>query len=200
MVYFRLRWEGSHSWSSAVVSKMTRLQGLVGSNPTPSATEIITGSADSSLFVMSAPYAQIKTPFIVLNYAWLHRGSNSHRRMTPNEEGVPMFERQTTRNHLPELQRRLEAGWRVEEPLLQRSVLHRRGWTSICVRGCDCRNGERSVLIVDEPEIQHFAQRRFAIFWECESHDHRSLRNHDRCAVWPYCRSYGLNVRFTGTR
>lgn len=53
-----------------------------------------------------------------------------------------MYERQTTRHHLPELQRRLEEGWHVEEPLLRRSVLHgvdgRRSVFEVVIR----KNGE----------------------------------------------------------
>ena len=76
-----------------------------------------------------------------------------------------MFELQTTRHHLPELQRRLDEGWHIEEPLLHRSVLHglhgRRSVFEVVI----CRNGERrAIALSDEPEVEHFlAQQKFAI-------------------------------------
>lgn len=76
-----------------------------------------------------------------------------------------MFELQTTRHHLPELQRRLAEGWYIEEPLLHRSVLHgpdgRRSVFEVVIR----KNGERrAIALSDEPEIECFlTQRKFAI-------------------------------------
>jgi hypothetical protein len=76
-----------------------------------------------------------------------------------------MIELQTTRHHLPELQRRLADGWYIEEPLLRRSVLHgldgRRSIFEVVIR----KNGERrAIALSDEPEIERFlAQRGLAI-------------------------------------
>jgi hypothetical protein len=72
---------------------------------------------------------------------------------------------QPTHNHLPELRRRLEAGWHVEEPLLQRSVLHGIDGRRAVIEVVICRDGERSVLaLCDDPDVQHFVgEHRFDI-------------------------------------
>ena len=68
-----------------------------------------------------------------------------------------MLQLSPTQNHLPELQRRLEAGWRIEEPLLQRSVLHGLHGRQAVLEVVLCKNGERSVLaLCDDPDVQHF--------------------------------------------
>ncbi len=68
-----------------------------------------------------------------------------------------MLQHATTQNHLPELQRRLAAGWRVEEPLLQRSVLHGIHGRQAVLEVVMYRAGERSVLaLCDDPEIHRF--------------------------------------------
>lgn len=70
-----------------------------------------------------------------------------------------------TQNHLPELRRRLEAGWHVEEPLLQRSVLHGLNGRQSVIEVVICRDDERSVLaLCDDPDVQHFVvEHRFDI-------------------------------------
>ena len=68
-----------------------------------------------------------------------------------------MLRYSTTNNHLPELQRRLETGWRIEQPLLQRSVLHGLHGRQSVFEVVICRDGERTVLaLCDDPEVQQF--------------------------------------------
>jgi hypothetical protein len=76
-----------------------------------------------------------------------------------------VIELPTTRNHLPELLRRLDEGWSIEEPLLHRSVVH--GWDGrrSVFEVVICRDVERRALaLVDDPDVEQFlTQRCFAI-------------------------------------
>ena len=77
-----------------------------------------------------------------------------------------MVEQQTTTSHLPELLRRLETGWRIEEPLLQRTVLHGADGRASVLEVVIRKDGERRVIALDDdPDVGRFLEeRRLAIF------------------------------------
>lgn len=77
-----------------------------------------------------------------------------------------MVEQQTTTSHLPELLHRLEIGWRIEEPLLQRTVLHGADGRASVLEVVIRKDGERRVIALgDDPEVGQFLEeRRLAIF------------------------------------
>ena len=77
-----------------------------------------------------------------------------------------MLEAQPTRHHLPELLRRLDDGWRIEEPLLQRSVSHGLHGRSTVLEVVICKEGQRrAIALADGAEVQQFLrQRRLRVF------------------------------------
>ncbi len=70
-----------------------------------------------------------------------------------------------TTGQLADLIRRLEDGWRIEAPLLQRGVLHGREGRSAVLEVVICKDGERRVLALrDDLEMrQYFEARRVTI-------------------------------------
>ena len=77
-----------------------------------------------------------------------------------------MVELHVTTSHLPELLRRLHDGWEIDEPLLQRSVLHRPGGRASVFEVVIHKDRERRVLaLADDPDVLQFLkERQLAIF------------------------------------
>jgi hypothetical protein len=86
---------------------------------------------------------------------------SAHVSSTADREEANVIELAVTTSHLPELLRRLDEGWWIEEPLLQRSILFGLDGRRSVLEAVICKDRERCVIALgDEPEVQAFVAQR----------------------------------------